>query len=111
MRLSFDSASKAAVVGVRCDGGSVTRSLYVFDKRNRRARIDAAKRTILVFACAAFGTFAIVIADRFGFADRAFDQLALGGGGPHNRLHVGLAAALGSELFPRRVRLVQRDRR
>src|SRR5215813_8327247 len=104
MRLSGVSASKAAAAGVRCDRGSVTRSLYVLDEGNRRARIDAAKRTVVFLFRAARGRFAIAASGHRGFANGLFNEFTLRDRGVHDRAHIDLTATLGLQMFPRSVR-------
>src|SRR5271157_3069140 len=109
MRLSVVSASKAAAAGVMCDRDSVTRSLYVLDEGNRRARIDAAERTIIFLFRAALARFPIAAPRHCGFENRAFNQLTLRDCGLHNRAHVNFTAALGFQFFPRGIRFSQGD--
>src|SRR5271157_2480148 len=110
MRLSVVSASKAAAAGVMCDRVSVTRSPYVLDEGNRRARIDAAQRTIIFLFRAALARFPITATRHCGFENRALNQLTLRNGGLHNHAHVDFTAALGLQLFPGGIRFSQRDR-
>src|SRR5271166_5958344 len=109
MRLSGVSASKAAAAGVRCDRGSVTRSLCVLDEGNRRARIDAAKGTVVLLSLAARGRLALAASRYRGLANCFFNQLALRDRGFHNRAHVDLTSTLGLKLFPRSVCFPQCD--
>src|SRR3974390_2024072 len=103
MRLSGVSASKAAAAGVRCDRGSVTRSLCVLDEGNRRARIDATKRTVVFLSRAASARLALMASGHRGLANGLFNELTLGDSGFHNRAHVDLTPTPGLKHFPRSV--------
>ena len=101
IRLSLNSASKAAVAGVRCDGGSVKRSPSVFDKRDWRARMDPRRRNDTLRARGAAIKLADAAARRQCRALGVFDKLPLRGGSSHDRPHVDFAAALGIQRFLR----------